>query len=71
MVVVGVGPAGSMAAIEAAVGGADILVLVRFGEGGASARSGGIVDAGGGDDGSTIGGLYAVGRCAAGVASRS
>ena len=48
VVVVGCGAAGSIAAIEAADGGADVIAVDRFGRGGASARSGGVVYAGGG-----------------------
>jgi len=50
VVVVGFGAAGACAAIEAAEAGADVLVLERFGGGGASAVSGGIVYAGGGTE---------------------
>ncbi|HEX5770288.1 MAG TPA: FAD-binding protein [Nocardioidaceae bacterium] len=48
VVVVGFGAAGACAAIEAADGGADVMVLDRFMGGGATAISGGIVYAGGG-----------------------
>ncbi|MBG0565041.1 FAD-binding protein [Actinoplanes sp. NEAU-A11] len=48
VVVVGFGAAGACAAIEAAESGATVLVLDRFGGGGATAISGGIVYAGGG-----------------------
>jgi len=48
VVVVGFGAAGACAAIEAADAGADVLVVDRFGGGGASAMSGGVVYAGGG-----------------------
>jgi len=48
VVVVGFGAAGACAAIEAAEAGAGVLVVDRFGGGGASAVSGGIVYAGGG-----------------------
>jgi len=48
VVVVGYGAAGACAAIEAAEGGADVLVLDRFSGGGATAISGGVVYAGGG-----------------------
>jgi 3-oxo-5alpha-steroid 4-dehydrogenase len=48
VVVVGFGAAGACAAIEAARAGADVLVCDRFGGGGASALSGGVVYAGGG-----------------------
>jgi 3-oxo-5alpha-steroid 4-dehydrogenase len=48
VLVVGFGVAGASAAIEAAEGGARVLVLDRWASGGASARSGGIVYAGGG-----------------------
>jgi 3-oxo-5alpha-steroid 4-dehydrogenase len=48
VVVVGFGAAGACTAIEAAEAGADVLVLDRFGGGGATAMSGGVVYAGGG-----------------------
>lgn len=48
VVVVGFGAAGACAAIEAREAGADVLVLDRFGGGGATAMSGGVVYAGGG-----------------------
>ena len=48
VVVVGFGAAGACAAIEAADGGADVLVLDRLTGGGATAISGGVVYAGGG-----------------------
>lgn len=48
VVVVGFGGAGACAAIEAADGGAEVLVLDRFNGGGATAISGGVVYAGGG-----------------------
>lgn len=48
VVVVGFGAAGATAALEAAETGASVLVLDRWGNGGASARSAGIVYAGGG-----------------------
>ncbi|MFF5289985.1 FAD-binding protein [Paractinoplanes globisporus] len=48
VVVVGFGAAGACAAIEAADAGARVLVLDRFGGGGATAISGGVVYAGGG-----------------------
>ncbi|MEV6345363.1 FAD-binding protein [Actinoplanes sp. NPDC051851] len=48
VVVVGFGAAGACAAIEAAEAGARVLVLDRFGGGGATAISGGVVYAGGG-----------------------
>jgi len=48
VVVVGFGAAGACAAIEAADAGATVLVLDRFGGGGATAISGGVVYAGGG-----------------------
>jgi 3-oxo-5alpha-steroid 4-dehydrogenase len=48
VVVVGFGAAGACAAIEAADTGADVVVLDRFGGGGATALSGGVVYAGGG-----------------------
>lgn len=50
VVVVGFGGAGATAAIEAASGGADVLVLDRFTGGGATRLSGGVVYAGGGTD---------------------
>jgi 3-oxo-5alpha-steroid 4-dehydrogenase len=50
VVIVGFGAAGACAAIEAAEAGADVLVLERFGGGGATAVSGGVVYAGGGTD---------------------
>lgn len=50
VVVVGTGAAGSVAAIEAAEHGAAVLALDRWGRGGASARSGGVIYAGGGTD---------------------
>ena len=43
VVVIGFGAAGSVAALEAAAAGADVLVIDRFGGGGATALSGGIV----------------------------
>ncbi len=46
--VVGAGAAGLVAAIEAADRGAQVLSLDRWGRGGASARSGGVIYAGGG-----------------------
>ncbi|MFG2140037.1 FAD-binding protein [Streptomyces sp. NPDC048650] len=46
--VVGFGAAGASAAIEAADAGAEVLALDRFGGGGATALSGGVVYAGGG-----------------------
>ena len=48
VVVIGFGAAGASAALEAAAAGADVLVIDRFGGGGATALSGGIVYAGGG-----------------------
>ncbi len=48
VVVVGMGAAGSVAAIQAADNGARVVTLDRWGRGGASARSGGVVYAGGG-----------------------
>lgn len=48
VVVVGAGAAGSVAAIQAADLGAGVLVLDRWGRCGASARSGGVIYAGGG-----------------------
>ncbi|WP_354673600.1 FAD-binding protein [Cupriavidus alkaliphilus] len=47
-VVVGFGAAGACAALEAAHGGARVIVAERFEGGGASTRSGGVVYAGGG-----------------------
>ncbi|HET9899021.1 MAG TPA: FAD-binding protein [Streptosporangiaceae bacterium] len=48
VVVIGFGAAGAAAALEAAACGADVLVIDRFGGGGATALSGGVVYAGGG-----------------------
>lgn len=48
VVVVGFGAAGTVAAIEAAESGAAVIALDRWGRGGASARSGGVIYAGGG-----------------------
>jgi 3-oxo-5alpha-steroid 4-dehydrogenase len=48
VVVVGFGGAGSAAALEARSEGADVLVIDRFAGGGSTARSGGVVYAGGG-----------------------
>ncbi len=48
LLVVGLGAAGASAAIHAKEAGADVLVLDRFGMGGATAKSGGVVYAGGG-----------------------
>ncbi len=48
VVVVGFGAAGACAALEAAAAGCSVLVLDRFGGGGATALSGGVVYAGGG-----------------------
>ncbi|BAL87133.1 putative FAD-dependent oxidoreductase [Actinoplanes missouriensis 431] len=48
VVVVGFGAAGACAAIEAAEAGARVLVIDRFGGGGATAISGGVIYAGGG-----------------------
>src|SRR5215470_969430 len=47
-VVVGFGAAGACAALEAVAAGCSVLVLDRFGGGGATALSGGVVYAGGG-----------------------
>jgi len=47
-VVVGFGAAGSAAALEARSEGAGVLVIDRFAGGGSTARSGGVVYAGGG-----------------------
>jgi 3-oxo-5alpha-steroid 4-dehydrogenase len=47
VIVVGFGGAGACAAIEAAEQGAEVLVLDRYDGGGATARSGGVVYAGG------------------------
>lgn len=48
VLVVGFGAAGAAAAISARESGADVIVLDRFDGGGATARSGGVVYAGGG-----------------------
>ncbi len=48
VVVIGLGAAGACAALEAVAAGADVLVIDRFGGGGATELSGGIVYAGGG-----------------------
>lgn len=48
VLVIGWGAAGACAALEARANGADVLVADRFVGGGASARSGGVVYAGGG-----------------------
>jgi 3-oxo-5alpha-steroid 4-dehydrogenase len=48
IVIVGFGAAGASAALQAREGGADVIVLDRFGGGGASAFSGGVIYAGGG-----------------------
>ncbi|MDX1498245.1 MAG: FAD-binding protein, partial [Salinisphaeraceae bacterium] len=48
LLVVGLGAAGASAAIHAKEAGGDVLVIDRFGNGGATAKSGGIVYAGGG-----------------------
>jgi 3-oxo-5alpha-steroid 4-dehydrogenase len=48
VVVVGFGAAGACAALEAASAGCDVVVLDRFGGGGATALSGGVIYAGGG-----------------------
>jgi 3-oxo-5alpha-steroid 4-dehydrogenase len=48
VVVVGFGAAGACAALEAAAAGCDVVVLDRFGGGGATALSGGVIYAGGG-----------------------
>jgi len=50
VVVVGLGAAGTVAAIEAAEQGAKVVAIDRWGRGGASARSGGVVYAGGGTE---------------------
>jgi 3-oxo-5alpha-steroid 4-dehydrogenase len=50
VVVVGFGASGSVAAIEAAEHGARVIAIDRWGRGGASARSGGIIYAGGGSE---------------------
>lgn len=50
VVVVGFGAAGSTAAIAASEHGLSVLALDRWGRGGASARSGGVIFAGGGTD---------------------
>jgi len=50
VVVVGLGVAGTAAAIEAAEGGARVVAIDRWGRGGASARSGGVIYAGGGTE---------------------
>lgn len=50
VLVVGWGAAGASAAIEARSEGAEVIVIDRFGGGGASALSGGVVYAGGGTD---------------------
>ncbi|WP_431024929.1 FAD-binding protein [Halomonas sp. H5] len=50
VLVVGWGGAGACAALEAREGGADVLVVDRLEGGGASAKSGGVVYAGGGTD---------------------
>jgi 3-oxo-5alpha-steroid 4-dehydrogenase len=50
VVVVGFGVAGSVAAVEAAERGASVVALDRWGRGGASARSGGVIYAGGGTE---------------------
>src|SRR5215472_7219496 len=48
VLVAGFGAAGASAAIEAARAGAKVIAADRFGGGGASAKSGGVVYAGGG-----------------------
>ena len=48
VLVAGFGAAGACAAIEAANAGASVIVADRFGGGGASAKSGGVIYAGGG-----------------------
>ena len=48
VVIVGFGAAGACAAIEAARSGAEVVLIDRFGGGGATALSGGVVYAGGG-----------------------
>lgn len=48
VIVVGAGASGLVAAVEAAERGVEVLLLDRWGRGGASARSGGVVYAGGG-----------------------
>ena len=48
VLVVGFGAAGAAAALTAADSGAEVLLIDRFGRGGATARSGGVVYAGGG-----------------------
>ncbi|VVJ16929.1 redox proteins related to the succinate dehydrogenases and fumarate reductases [Amycolatopsis camponoti] len=48
VIIVGFGAAGACAALEAADAGADVILVERFGGGGASAVSGGVVYAGGG-----------------------
>lgn len=48
LLVVGLGAAGASAAIHAREAGGEVLVIDRFGNGGATAKSGGIVYAGGG-----------------------
>jgi 3-oxo-5alpha-steroid 4-dehydrogenase len=48
VLVVGFGAAGACAAIEAARAGARVIAVDRFGGGGASAKSGGVIYAGGG-----------------------
>ena len=48
VIVVGFGAAGACAALEAASAGRSVLVLDRFGGGGATALSGGVIYAGGG-----------------------
>jgi len=50
VVVVGLGVAGTVAAIEAAERGARVVAVDRWGRGGASARSGGILYSGGGTE---------------------
>ncbi len=50
VVVVGLGVAGTVAAIEAAERGVRVVAVDRWGRGGASARSGGVIYAGGGTE---------------------
>lgn len=48
LLVVGLGAAGASTAIHAAENGTDVLIIDRFGHGGATAKSGGVVYGGGG-----------------------
>ena len=48
VLIIGWGAAGACAALEARANGADVLIADRFTGGGASAKSGGVVYAGGG-----------------------